>query len=257
MHEQSYTDNQQDHYRIADDAYMTVVEDVAVFLDLKSDTYIALDPLETSALLSVLSVGQEGMHSSAVSALKRKRHGAPSNAIDPQEVVQKLQSAGLLTITPKTGNKAVLQTVHIPQDDLSGHRLGKRPAIKAKHVAMFFWSCLKAHLKLRLTSTKTAVRSVENRKKRYAASSKNDPETVRTYVEIFKRLRPLFFTAHNHCLFDSLALIEFMALAGIYPIWVFGVHIGPFGAHCWVQDEHFVYNEHLDQAHFFTPIMAI
>ena len=50
--------------------------------------------------------------------------------------------------------------------------------------------------------------------------------------------------------------MEFLAIYRIYPMWVFGVKMGPFGAHCWVQDGAFVYNDTIAHTGSFQPVMC-
>ncbi|RYZ14310.1 MAG: lasso peptide biosynthesis B2 protein [Alphaproteobacteria bacterium] len=59
------------------------------------------------------------------------------------------------------------------------------------------------------------------------------------------------------CLYDALALLEFLALKNLYPTWVFGVQAQPFGAHCWLQSSDILLNESTEYAGQFTPIMTV
>ena len=59
------------------------------------------------------------------------------------------------------------------------------------------------------------------------------------------------------CLFDSLALIHFLARFRVFPDWVFGVTADPFEAHCWVQTGGVVLNDTVERVSAFTPIMSI
>ncbi|RYG35012.1 MAG: lasso peptide biosynthesis B2 protein [Burkholderiales bacterium] len=63
--------------------------------------------------------------------------------------------------------------------------------------------------------------------------------------------------AHVHCLYDALALVEFLALRKLYATWVFAVQAQPFGAHCWVQTGEHLLNEATEYAQEFTPIMEV
>jgi hypothetical protein len=101
------------------------------------------------------------------------------------------------------------------------------------------------------------VQRVTRRKKaRGSQLSPADIGRVRHIVEAFGRHRVFFFTSREECLYDSLALIEFLALHGLYPDWVFGVRTRPFAAHCWVQQHDVVFNDTVDHATGFSPIMV-
>ena len=58
-------------------------------------------------------------------------------------------------------------------------------------------------------------------------------------------------------LYDSLALLEYLARYGIYADWVFGVQTRPFAAHCWVQHGDIVFNDTVEHVSGYTPIMVV
>ncbi|MEZ5987107.1 MAG: lasso peptide biosynthesis B2 protein [Hyphomonas sp.] len=73
----------------------------------------------------------------------------------------------------------------------------------------------------------------------------------------FLALAPFLFTTKDACLFRSLFLMRFLAGHGIAVTWTFGVRLAPFGAHCWVEYEGAVLNDHLEHVGGFAPILAI
>jgi hypothetical protein len=99
------------------------------------------------------------------------------------------------------------------------------------------------------------VSSVAGRKNRHPPATP-DPDAVRALVSAFQSLRSLF-PANYLCLFDSLALLYFLAMDGIYPTWVFAVRFDPWKAHCWLQTDTVLLNEEVDETSEYTPIMAI
>lgn len=70
-------------------------------------------------------------------------------------------------------------------------------------------------------------------------------------------LAPLFLTTHDACRFRSLLLIRFLAMHGVAADWVFGVRIAPFRAHCWVEYDHVILNDFLDQTAEFQKILSV
>lgn len=251
--------HQNKKYYLLKHVFLCVVDASAVLLDLHNDKYISLDPERTTTLLSLLSIGEENRLISEKCIFKkytsnssRQYAGNESKTI---KLVGNLTRHNLLTSDIANSREETLLTVNIPPLDSSGYVFGNRPNINIGHILRFFMSCAVASLKLKFTSTEKMVNSVKRRKRWNSLNP--DMDKARYLVEIFNILRPLFFASRGHCLFDSLALIEFMARYSIYPTWVFGVKMGPFLAHCWVQDNHFIYNESLAQAHYFTPIMVV
>jgi hypothetical protein len=75
-------------------------------------------------------------------------------------------------------------------------------------------------------------------------------------VRSFQVLRPIFPRRYL-CLFDSLALVNFLAGYGIHPDWIFAVREDPFTAHCWVQQGGVVLNDEVEHISLYTPIMDV
>lgn len=252
---------QSGHYYLAKDVFLCIAGGAVILLDLKNDKYISLEPEKTTSLMSLLSIQPEQLHSSTISMIKRK---AGNRGVDRcrddssvREIVEDLIRHKLITTDSIAGSETNYTMINIPLLDLAGYEFGKTPDIKTGHIFKFFMASTVASLKLCFFSTEQIVKSVKERRKRQQIPSTPDLGKIKDLVEIYKVLRPLFFTAKDHCLFDSLALIEFLARYAQYPTWVFGVKMGPFSAHCWVQDHNFIYNEAFDIAHDFTPIMAV
>jgi hypothetical protein len=84
-----------------------------------------------------------------------------------------------------------------------------------------------------------------------------DIERARALMVAFVGYRVFLFSSKNECLFDSLALLEYLARHGIYADWVFGVQTRPFAAHCWVQHGDIVFNDTVEHVSGYTPIMVV
>jgi hypothetical protein len=115
----------------------------------------------------------------------------------------------------------------------------------------------KAAALLRLRSLEAIVARVRRRKPAEPRRSSGDGPGCDELAALFARLRPFLFTGHDRCLFESLALLEFLATYGHHPQWVFGVRARPFAAHCWVQHGSIVLNDTLEHVSGFTPIMQV
>jgi hypothetical protein len=100
---------------------------------------------------------------------------------------------------------------------------------------------------------------LHERRKAIAASSSGvtfDPMRAAPLCSVYSRLR-VIATGPGQCLFDSLALKRFLAKYGLFPEWIFGVHLNPFAAHCWLQHGDTLVHDSLDFVRRFTPIMAV
>jgi hypothetical protein len=124
------------------------------------------------------------------------------------------------------------------------------------HRATFFHGSLKASAKLRWYSMHRTVRSIENRKRRRTSPDQSSWDSLSELVHIFSRLRP-YYPRRYLCLYDSLALIEFLAKYHHFPQWVFGVQTEPFNAHCWVESYGHVLNDDVENVRYYTPIMTV
>jgi hypothetical protein len=80
---------------------------------------------------------------------------------------------------------------------------------------------------------------------------------LRSAVGIFNHLRPLAFTSRNRCLFDSIALVLFLARNDLATHLVIGVTVRPFAAHAWVQDRCDVLSDLHENVRRFTPILIV
>ena len=125
------------------------------------------------------------------------------------------------------------------------------------HAVAFFASSARASRELTQQRFQSTVESVRARKSHNAhRPGPFDLERARSLVAAFERLR-WFYPRPYLCLFDSLALIHFLARFQLYPDWVFGVNADPFEAHCWVQEGSVVLNDTLGRVSCFTPIMSV
>jgi hypothetical protein len=71
------------------------------------------------------------------------------------------------------------------------------------------------------------------------------------------RITPFLFTRHESCLFRSLLLVRYLHVFGIPADWEFGVRLAPFCAHCWVEHEGIVLNDHQDTVLSYTKILSV
>lgn len=227
------------------DVFVCVTQGHGVFLDLRQDKYSAvMFPPDAFA-------------------------DTPPNAPRLAELLADqrvpLLEAGVLTTDPQNA-RAIEPTRGEP---ITGHIFGlddqrafglTGEAAQGLNIALsealdFFLTCWKASRDLKHRHIANIVNEVRVRKAR-AGGPSVDLEKVRRLTAVFRRLRP-WYPRKYVCLYDSLALVEFLSRRNVYPLWVFAVQAQPFGAHCWVQRENLLLNEGSEYAGQFTPIMAI
>lgn len=212
--------------------------DVFIFLDLRKDEYTLVNGAAATALRSLLCDNPSVVHTAEL---------APALG----ELVQ----GGLLTVDKAQAGSIIPTEIEVPLSHLIDNE-GTGVQIALSDVWGFFFACASAALQLRFRPIEKTVEAVRNRKVRASLPPQFDFRRARDRVRAFRRLR-LLFPANYLCLFDSLALVEFLARYNVFPTWVFAVRFEVWGAHCWVQEGAVVFNEGVEETEEYTPIMAI
>jgi hypothetical protein len=233
---------------LAPDVFVCVTQGHGVFLDLARDKYSAILLSSTADDASCDPSPTTGMLAQSLT--------------DQRDA---LLAASLLTTDPNQGRRIGVATA----DPIEGHIFGLDDQrafglvgeassdlrIGLRELFDFFTSSWKASRDLKRKHIAQIAAAVRRRKESGRAQIV-DPATLSRSIAIFRRLRP-FYPRPYLCLYDSLALVEFLARRGLYPLWIFAVQAQPFGAHCWVQSGGLLLNEGSEYAGQFTPIMTI
>lgn len=225
------------HFFLPNHVHFCYRGDAVVFLDLKQDDYTF--------------VGAEG------AAALRGLSSLDSSMITPERraALNELLEGGLLT-TDRNAGRAVAPTISaLATQPLLDDEGASAARISPGHVWNFFVASTMASARLRWGHLHQTIARVQ-RRKTSQASQPIDIDRSRELVAIFGRLRALFPRRYL-CLYDSLALIEFLACYGIFPSWIFGVRLEPWAAHCWVQEAGYIFNEDIEEAAGYTPVMVI
>lgn len=225
-----------DEYLLPAHVHCCRLDAAFVFLDLKLDEY-TLIPGETAAALSVLASQPEQLTEAHARSL------------------QELVTAGLLTTRSSDGRRFTATPGNFATESMLDSEWTEELNVSAAHVWNFIAACTTAAIRLKARPIESTVAGVAWRKARHG-TSRLDMERARRLTTIFRKLRALF-PVNYLCLFDSLALIEFLARYDLFPTWVFGVRLAPWAAHCWVQHGEVAFNEDIEQAAHYTQIMAI
>jgi hypothetical protein len=171
-------------------------------------------------------------------------------------VLKELLESGLLTTNPKNGKPIRPTAGELALEPLVDPDAPPTISITPMHVVRFFSSCAWATFRLRFCKIEYTVNAVKRRKAGFERFSSTDIHKARELTAIFSVLRALF--PRNYlCLYDSLALIHFLGRYEVFPDWVFGVTLEPWGAHCWVQNGRFIFNEDVEEAAGYTPVMLV
>jgi hypothetical protein len=227
-----------DDYRLPLHVHCCQRGNAFVFLDLKQDDYTL-----------VCGPAADALRALANSDASRR----PASSDDP---LGELERGGLLTKAQAAGRPFEPTDIDPGVEPLVD--LDELLAVTTRLPDWwnFLTACVAASARLRWHSIERTVGSVARRKVSRAARRPLDMDEARRLTAVFHRLRRLFPTNHM-CLFDSLALIQFLARYDIHPTWIFGVKLEPWQAHCWIQHGPFTFNERAEDVAGYTPIMAI
>lgn len=220
-----------------------------VILDVNRDKYLCVDRRQFDSLGPWLYGWEE-------SALQREC-GATAPSDETIALARRLLSLNLLSERADGTKPARTIAYPLPTDSMVMDVAAPSRRASCAHAPSFFVSSAKASRQLRDQSFQSIVAVVRARKRDNAnPSCPLDVERAQFLLSIFDSLR-LFFPRPYLCLFDSLALIHFLARFKLYPDWVFGVSADPFEAHCWVQAGSVVLNDTIARVSAFTPIMCV
>lgn len=236
-------------YALAEHVFVCVNGEHLVLLDLKEDRYWALEASQTAGLGPLVF----GWPVKATASTEE----AGSQSPETMAAIEMLLGRGLLVGGIPPGKDAMPVSAPVPKREL----VSQTEAAAGPRVGgwlTFFTACAFAKLALRTGRFERVVLRVKRRKElKGPQSGPLDAERARKLVEAFARYRVFLFSSKDECLYDSLALIEFLARYGIYPDWVFGVQTRPFAAHCWVQHDDMVCNDTVEHVTGYTPIMVV
>jgi hypothetical protein len=243
-------------YALADHVFVCLNGEHLVLLDLKEDRYWALEASQTAGLAALVSGWPVKTLPNAEPANIAAAEG-DSSSPEANAALEVLHGRGLLTEGIPPGKDATPVNPTPPARELisetetsAGPRLGSWLS--------FFISSAFAKFALRTWPFERVIQRVRRRKQLLGSRSDGlDMERARKLVEAFMRYRVFLFSSKDECLYDSFALLEFLARHGIYPDWVFGVQTRPFAAHCWVQQDDIVFNDTVEHVSGYTPIMVV
>lgn len=236
-------------YYLGKEAFVCESGGHAVFLDLMRDRYVALPPEDVRVLKKIFPslVGQRP----AFDGTAEYGYAAGQKATS---LVTSLEQEGLLVRDSSRGKIARLTAVDVPLDSYWKEE-GSWPHLRVEHLANFFQARLSAAALLKVLPLRRTVRRVRVRKQQQQIEG--DAHDLRAMVATFLILQSLLPFGPGSCLGHSLAMLEFLAAYELYPMWVFGVRVQPFKAHCWIQSGSIVLNDSESHVSAYTPIMAI
>lgn len=232
---------------LADDVFFCFTQGQGIFLDLKRDDYIAI-PIAIGPTDQIAS----DLSAAIASAFETHRQ----DLLNAELVEEDAQDEGDLTVFKTLARPS--SSIFYPDDQRAfgmTRELGAGIRIGVRDVFDFLLASHRASRLLEKRRIQDVVHGVR-RRKAAAKDVRADLDALRRHTAIYRKLRPWYPRGYL-CLYDGLALLEFLARRKLFPDWIFGVQAQPFGAHCWVQQGEVLLNESTEYAGQFTPIMAV
>ncbi|MBY0566523.1 MAG: lasso peptide biosynthesis B2 protein [Hyphomonadaceae bacterium] len=205
-------------YTLTPNVRACVDQSVVVFLDLRNDRYLSVDLHRAPAIVGVCQ-------------------GAGPNA------AASLVARGLIEVTPAYSRDGAGLIASTDPNYFRSCR------VSLSDVVAMLDACVRASMTVRARRLDRAFRTFA-RRKRLAKSATIELAEI---VGRFERLRPWYPRARV-CLFDSLALMNFLLTFGQKPEIVMGVRATPFAAHCWVESGGVCLNDAAETCRSYTPI---
>jgi Transglutaminase-like superfamily len=235
-------------YFLSSDCHVCNSQGYWIILNISRDKYLCV----TQGDLSSIGSRIYGLQHHYGDAENRQCLDAAGDSL-----IDSLVAKGVLTSNSDQG-KAFVESGNVGSEtavDLLGPiGQSKVPLFCA---ARFFLACTRTDWYLRKRNLPLALARIKRRRLRAGSPPRFIAGANATKpILVFKDLRP-FYPRPYLCLFDSLALLEFLASYHSYPRIVFGVVADPFQAHCWLQDGNVLLNDDLERVGKYKPILSV
>jgi hypothetical protein len=235
-------------YFLSRDCFVCKMDRYWIILSARRDRYLCVSHTDLASIGDQLHGWQD--QSIVMST-------PPSAGAGVNPFIESLISNGIITGDFTIGKSFAEPQYPVPEKQMEPAELIQQDKVSLLRLARFFLACAIADWQLRTTALCRTLARVERRRLRAGpAPEVNGAALALRLVSVFKSLRPLYPRPYL-CLFDSLALLEFLAGYHFYPRVVFGVVADPFQAHCWLQDGATVCNDDLERVGRYRPILSI
>lgn len=222
------------------DTYFCSSDGAHIFLDARSDGYFAY-------------VGDRARLFSEIMTT----HRADELSQTARRLADHLVGKGLLLSPPATGRPLMACTALRPNASRFEHACLLAGSTDAAEWSPMLVALVRSWTLKRLHSLRGTISGARHWKSGVASGQAKSLDEVAGLTAQFLALAPFLFTTKDACLFRSLFLMRFLAEHQIAATWTFGVRLAPFGAHCWIEYDGAVLNDHLEHVAGFTPILAI
>jgi hypothetical protein len=235
-------------YYLSSHAYICDTSHHRLFLDLLADRYLAVDRGQMALIHPLL-------HRYSNVVAEDEKIGTISQ--DSMELLSDLVAAGVLTLDSASGREVRPLQIPLATETLATPGVGPSVGARVTHFPRVVLALAIAHRSLSRESIYSTVHRISRTKRERQNSMQSIPlDELSRLIATFNSLRA-FYPLDYVCLFDSLALLEFLIRFGVNVDWIFGVASDPFAAHCWLQQGNVVLNDPLEKVAGYYPILAV
>lgn len=214
--------------------------DVVIFLDVRKHQYFCYD----------------GELREKFYTLTQCNFGA-AIPVELREFAEHLTHAGIIRVAidehdriAPTPNEVAHGSI-FDNDELRGIRLSFRSA------RQIFVAALECSWLLHSKDLIEISNRLEQWKRQTASEPESDGNAVSSIISGFLDAAPWFLTVKDQCLYRSLLLVRYLSLRKISADWIVGVRYDPFRAHCWVERNGVILNDHLENVLAYKKILVI
>lgn len=202
-----------------------VDQDAVVFLDLKRDRYLSIDAASAPEIHGVCVAGT----GKVAAALVDRGCVEPKGAASASSLRQRAELMG----------------------ELNPHAF-RHARPNGLDWSVLVFSCTQASIGVRSRRLDRVFLNIERRKRTLSAPDLGLADTVAA----FETMRP-WYPRRRVCLFDSLALMNFLLVRGHIALLVLGIRAKPFSAHCWIEADGVCLNDAAENCRAYTAIASV
>lgn len=231
-----------DRLKLSDDVFFCTSGGTYVLLNVASDGYFRLTKDQSLWFDAIME------NSNCRQNLSRKE----------ALFAERLLNKGILTSGAQQG-RAIVPAKHSPATSSAyGSMYENAAAVPVSHFARFVFALIDVWI---LEKRKSFLGCISNARlwkaRTNARSERPHSAEVRELAKEFHAIAPIFITEHDACRFSSVLLLRYLSLFSISADWIFGVRMGPFAAHCWIEHDGVVLNDYLESTRGYSPIMVV
>jgi hypothetical protein len=237
-------------YVVADHIYACATESGVVVLDARYGKYSFI-PGDRARSVEGVVQGWPALPSVEMVAAER---------LAPSSLLKSLIEGGMVTRLSDHRSVHGERVVPFPAGEalLDALAATEETEVRWRDVVTFTLSVTYAKLMLKYRPFDALLSDLRRRKNGLPTGVSASPVTqIRESVKTFSWLRPFAYAESDACLFDSVALTDFLLRRGMSVDFFIGVRMRPFVAHSWVQAHRFALNELPEYLSAYTPILSV